>query len=179
MVLAVAGVAALGTAVPLGAVADRIGLRASAQICGIGTAAALAGYAVAVSLSGYAFAAICFAVSQAAYRSIRQALAVYDATPETRLGTRATMHTLLNVGFGLGSVIGGLVTIVGTDGAFRTAYWIAAGVATLTTIATIALPRTTGRRQRGASRGVLTALRDRRFAAAALLAAIVQLTCRC
>lgn len=176
VVLAVAGVAALGAAVPLGAVADRIGLRASATIFGVGSAAALAGYAVADSLLGYAVAAICFAVSQAAYRSIRQALAVYAAAPATRLGIRATMHTLLNVGFGLGTVIGGLVTFVGTDVAFRTAYWVAAGIATLTAFATIALPRTAVRRQERASRGVLTALRDRRFAAATLLAAIVQLT---
>ena len=36
-----------------------------------------------------------------------------------RLRIRARMHTLLNVGFGLGTMIGGLVTVVGTDRGFR------------------------------------------------------------
>ena len=116
-VLAVAGTAALGSAVPLGALADRIGLRTAATIYGLGPAAALAGYAVADSLMGYAIAATCFATSQAASRSIRQALAVSDAAQAARLKIRARMHTLLNVGFGLGTMIGGLVTVAGTEGA--------------------------------------------------------------
>jgi MFS family permease len=175
-VLAAAGTAALGSAVPLGALADRIGLRAAATIYGLGAAVALVGYAVAGSLLEYAFAATCFTTSQAASRSIRQALAVSGAAPLERLKIRARMHTLLNVGFGLGTVIGSLVTIVGTDGGFRRAYWVAAGVATLTAIASIAVPRTTVTRHGTGSPGVLIALRDRRFANATCLAAIIQLT---
>jgi MFS family permease len=174
-VLAVAGTAALGSAVPLGALADRIGLRTAATIYCLGAAAALAGYALADSLLGYAFAATCFAISQAASRSIRQALAVSDAAPAARLRIRARMHTLLNVGFGLGTMIGGLIAVVGTDRGFRMAYGVAACVAALTAIATIAVPRTTTAHGSG-RRGVLIALRDRRFANATFLAAIIQLT---
>jgi MFS family permease len=175
-VLTVAGTAALGSAVPLGALADRIGLRTAATIYGLAAAAALAGYAVADSLLGYAVAATCFATSQAASRSIRQALAVSDAAPAARLKIRARMHTLLNVGFGLGTVIGGLMAVVGTDGGFRMAYGVAAGVAALTAIATIAVPGTKMTRHGTGRRGVLIALRDRRFATAAFLAAVIQLT---
>jgi MFS family permease len=175
-VLTVAGTAALGSAVPLGAFADRIGLRTAATIYGLGAAAALAGYALADSLLGYAVAATCFATSQAASRSIRQALAVSDAAPAARLKIRARMHTLLNVGFGLGTMIGGLIAVVGTDRGFRIGYGVAACVAAVTAIATVAVPRTATARHGSGSRGVLTALRDRRFAKATFLAAVIQLT---
>jgi predicted MFS family arabinose efflux permease len=139
-----------------GALADRIGLRTAATIYGLGRQL-LAGYAVADSLMGYAIAATCFATSQAASRSIRQALAVSDAAQAARLKIRARMHTLLNVGFGLGTMIGGLVTVAGTEGGFRMAYWVAAGVATLTAVATVAVPRTTITRHGTGSRGLLLA----------------------
>ena len=175
-VLTMAGIAALGSAVPLGSLADRIGLRTAATIYGLGAAGALAGYAIADSLAGYAVAAVWFATTQAASRSIRQALAVSEAAPSERLEIRARMHTLLNVGFGLGTLIGGLVTVLGTDASVRTAYWASAGVAALTAAVTVLVPTMTGPRPRSARRGALIALRDHRFAVATFLATIVQLT---
>lgn len=176
-ILAAAGVAALISAAPLGALADRVGLRTAALVYGLGTAAALAGYAAADSLLEYGSAAICFAVSQAAAGSVRHALAVTGARPALRLGIRASMHTLVNIGVGLGTVVGGVVAVVGSDAAFRGAYTIAAAIAVLTAAAILLLPMpTTPHHSPGSPRGVLAALRDRRFAITTVLASAVQLT---
>lgn len=174
--LAAAAAAALGTAVPLGAIADHLGLRKSATLYGLGSVIALTGYALADSLVEYALAAVFFTIAQAASGSVRHALAVQGAAPATRLGIRATMHTVLNVGFGLGTALGGAVAAVGSDTAFRTMYAVAALVAAGTAASTLLLPAQESRTRDAERPRVLTALRDRRFATATALASVIQLT---
>lgn len=174
VLLTVAGVAALVTAVPLGALADRLGLRTSAAVFGLGSAAALAGYALADTGLEYVTAAVCFAIAQAAAGAVRQALAVDGAESAARLCIRASMHTLLNIGFGLGTVLGGVVAVLGSSTAFRMAYAVAAMIAVLAAVATLTLPASAHRAADSA--GILAALRDRRFATATVLASLIQLT---
>lgn len=174
--LAAAAATALGTAIPLGAIADRIGLRRSATVYGLGSALALVGYAFADSLFGYVLAAMCFAVAQAASGAVRHALAVDGVAPAKRLGIRATMHTVLNVGFGLGTALGGAIAAIGSDVAFRSLYGVAAVVAAGAATATLLLPRSVIQVSSTRRLGVLTTLRDGRFAVATALASVIGLT---
>ena len=177
LVLAAAAAVALVVAGPLGVVADRFGLRRSGAVATLGSAVALLGYAVSDSLAVYAASAVMFVVSQAVAGAIRQALAVAGAPAVERLGVRATMHTLLNVGLGAGTFVGASVAALGTSSAFRTAY-VAAGLLSISAaVATLRVRGIDEGRATVAPPGGLTVvLRDHRFVVATALAAIVQLT---
>ena len=177
LVLSAAAAVALVVAGPLGVVADRVGLRRSGAAATLGSAVALLGYAVSDSLVVYAASAVVFVVSQAVSGAIRQALAVAGAPASERLGVRATMHTLLNVGLGAGTLVGASVAALGTSSAFRTAY-VAAGLLSIAAaLATLRLRAVDEGRTRVAPPGGLAVvLRDRRFVVATALTAVVQLT---
>lgn len=177
LVLASAAVAALVLAGPLGVVADRVGLRRAGAVATLGSAAALLGYAVTDSLVAYAASAVSFVVAQAVAGAIRQALAVAGAPPDARLGVRATMHTVLNVGLGLGTVVGSLLAALDSGRAFRAAYVVAGLLSIAAAVVTLRLRGVDERRASVAPPGGLaTVLGDRQFVAATALASVVQLT---
>jgi len=178
MILAAGAASAMMLAMPLGHLADRWGLgRATALFAAVG-ASALVGYAVMGSPAGFGVAAIAFAVAQSSSAAARQALAVAGAPPQDRLVIRATMHTLLNVGIGVGTVIGAILAATGLGPNVRVAYSAGAMVMAATAAVALALPRRPHGADRAArrSRAAAAAWRDPRFALASGLAAVIQLT---
>lgn len=87
------------------------------------------------------------------------------------------MHTLLNVGLGVGTLLGASVAALGTSSAFRTAY-VAAGLLSIAAAAATLRIRgiDEGRATVARPGGLSVMLRDRRFVVATALAAVVQLT---
>lgn len=177
MILATGAASAMLLAMPLGHLADRWGLGRATALFAAVAAAALVGYAVMGSPAGFGVAAITFAVAQSSSAAARQALAVEGAPPQDRLVIRATMHTLLNVGIGLGTVIGALLAATGLGPNVRIAYGVGALVMLATAGVALTLSRRTHRATRPTSRSSAgAAWRDPRFALASGLAAVIQLT---
>jgi MFS family permease len=176
IVLAAAAAVAMVAAPLLGAIADRIGLpRAGAWYATL-SAAALVTYAATRSLTGFAVAAVVFVTAQAASGSIRHAIAVAGVQGGDRTRLRATMHTVLNAGFGCGTVLGVVVLASAADAVFSTAYALGAVLSLITAGATVRLPAPDTSAQRPRTIGTWIALRDRPFAGAVALACLVQLT---
>jgi MFS family permease len=126
LVLAASAVTSLALAAPLGRTADRIGLRNAAVAYTLALAAALAAYTVAHTLWAYAAAAIVFGVARSGIASTIQAIVARATAPEQRVSARARLHTLLNAGFGIGSVIGAAALAVGRPGFFAALYAVSA-----------------------------------------------------
>ena len=105
---ALGGGALLGLvlSVPLGRLADRIGLGRSAAGFSVVAATAMVLFAVAPSPAVYVAGALCWGVAQANLMPLRQALAASQVPLEGRVRLRAVLHTLLNIGMGLGAAWG-------------------------------------------------------------------------
>lgn len=176
LVLAFGAAASLFLAVPLGGLADRLGLSRAAALFAALAAVAVGGYAVTDSPAGFAAAAVVFGIAQSTSAAARQALAVDGAAPGDRLTIRATMNLLLNAGIGVGTVLGAVLAATGLGPTTRIAYGIGAVIMVLTAIGALTLPRPTRPTRRTGVAGALIAFRDRRFAAATGLAAAIQLT---
>ncbi|WP_224387816.1 hypothetical protein [Pseudonocardia sp. ICBG1293] len=84
VVLATAAAAALVLSVPIGMLADRVGLGRAATGLGAVAAAGLLLHAGAGGTAGYAAGAVCFAVGQAGLSAVRQAVAVSAVAPAAR-----------------------------------------------------------------------------------------------
>ncbi|TDP89895.1 MFS transporter [Labedaea rhizosphaerae] len=118
VVLAVAASVALALAAPLGRLADTVGLRRMAVVYSLALAAALAVYTFAHSLWTYAAAAIVFTVARAGVAATIQAVVAAQHTPADRVMARARLQSLLNAGFGIGSVVGAVVLAVNKPALF-------------------------------------------------------------
>src|SRR4051812_19993709 len=105
---ALGGGALLGLvlSVPLGRLADRIGLARAAAGFSVVAAAAMVLFAIAQTPGMYVAGALCWGVAQANLLPLRQALAASQVPLEGRIRLRAILHTLLNVGMGLGAAWG-------------------------------------------------------------------------
>lgn len=171
LLMATGAAVALVAAPLLGPVLDRIGLARGAAAGSLLTAAALIGYATAPGVGLLAVSVATFMTAQAISGAARQGLAATGSAVDTRHRHRATMHTLLNVGLGLGTVVGALLTLLGS---VVTGYLVAAAGSVLVAllVATVETPAS----RQTPSGGVLIALRDRRFRTALALAVLLQLT---
>lgn len=177
VVLAVAAAVAMVSAPLSGAIADRVGLPRAGACYATLSAAALVTYAATRSLTGFAVAAVVFVTAQAASGSIRHAIAVVGVQGADRTRLRASMHTVLNAGFGCGTVLGVVVLASATDAMFSTAYALGAVLSLITAGATLMLSiPDLSERGRPRAPGMWIALRDRPFAVAVGLACLVQLT---
>lgn len=183
--LAGAAAAALVVAPLSGGLMDRLGLRRAAAIGALLTAGALVGYATATAPAGLAVAIAVFMSAQAVSGAARQGLAVAGIPESERLQVRAAMHTRLNAGLGVGTLLGVLL-LAGGDSGLRSGYLVAAAVSLaagglVLHWAAPARASAAAADQRAADQvhptsGVLLALRDRRFARVLALAVVLQLT---
>jgi len=190
-VLAFATTVALLLVLPIGVLADAIGLKRAAVGLGTLVAVAFAAYAVAHGLWLYAVGATLFMVTQAGLGAVRQAIVADNVDAAARVRARAVMQTLINAGYGLGTVVGALASLSSGDAPFLAAFVLAAVLALACTALLASLPlrpRTrsapageAGRGERArrgapAPRPGLIALRDRRFTVICGLAVIVLLS---
>jgi hypothetical protein len=176
--LAMAAAVALVLLLPLGMLADAIGLRAAAVVACVGAAGALLLYAFAREPVGYVTAAIVFVATQAWIGAVRQAIVSSVTDGAQRVRQRAILHTVLNGGMGLGTVVGTVLAAVGVALWFPIAYAVGAGIAIVSGFVFFSLPPA----PRGeasvaaARRPGPVALRDRRFVTVTGLFALAQLT---
>lgn len=176
-VLATAAACALLASVPVGLLADRLGLRTAGVALSALGAVALAVYSLATGPIAYAAGAICFTVGQAGTNIVRQAIVAAAIEPDGRVRARGVLHTLLNAGMGLGTVCGAVVLALDTHATYVGTYVLGA-IAALGCAALFAgLPRGSGGPSvTAARRPGLVALRDRGFVVVTALFAVVQLT---
>ncbi len=165
--LVLAGGAALSLllSVPIGMLADAIGLRTAGLALSLIAAMALGLYAIADGLPVYAAGVACFFVAQSALNAVRQAVVGAAAAPEQRIRTRAIVYTLMNAGLGLGTVIGTLVIVIDLRAVAIGAFVLASLLAIVAGLVFLGLPRRvrTGPSVAAARRPGVVALRDRRF----------------
>ncbi|MDA0179774.1 MFS transporter [Solirubrobacter phytolaccae] len=176
VVLTVATLLALALVVPIGILADVIGLKVAAVALSTLVVAAFATYAVAHGLWLYAVGACLFMVSQAGLGAIRQAIVADNVDAHARVRGRAVMQTLINAGMGLGTVLGTIAAVAGGDTLFVVAFAFAAGLALICTAILARLPIAARTKGAPRQRPGLIALRDRRFVGICGLASIVLLT---
>ena len=177
-VLASASICSLVLIVPLGTLADRIGLRTSAVALSLLGAAALATYAVAGATWSYAVGAVLFMVAQAGIGAVRHAIVTSQIAASERVRARAVLHTLLNVGLGAGTVVGTVVAAFEKSTPFVVAFAAGSVAAVGCSLIFAGLPPLDPAQQPVAPVGMsrFQALRDFRFVRVASLAALLQLT---
>ena len=176
VVLTVATTVALLLVMPIGVLADAIGLKRAAVGLGTLVAVAFVVYALARSVWVYAVGATLFMVTQAGLGVVRQAIVADNVDAGARVRARAVMQTLINAGIGLGTVVGALAALSASDVPFLVAFAIAAALALGCTAILAGLPIRSHRDGAPRQRPGLIALRDRRFTSICALATIVLLT---
>ena len=171
---ALGGGALLGLvlSVPLGRLADRIGLARAAAGFSVVAAAAMVLFAVAETPGMYVAGALCWGVAQANLLPLRQALAASQVPLEGRIRLRAILHTLLNVGMGLGAAWGAVAIALDLRAVFVATFIVHAAICLVTGSVYAILH---------SSRGIATlpgtesvAWRDRRLLALTALAGMLQ-----
>ncbi|MGW5667505.1 MFS transporter [Micromonospora sp. NPDC003776] len=167
-----AGVSLLGT-VPLGGLTDRFGAQRVWVTGQLVQAALFAAYPLVGRFPGFLAVVVALALVDAAGGTARQVYSINALPPEERVTAMAYQRSLLNVGFGLGAVISGLVLAVDTITAYRGMAWFIAGVFLVTAIFVRRLPRLPEVTRPTEPMSRLTVLRDRPFMAVSLLSGLL------
>ena len=106
--LTIGGIAAFVSAYPLGRVVDRLGAKRCWAISSTGQAAMFAVWPFITDFKGYVALAIVFEVMGTLGGTAHGAYTIDVLPPGERVKSRAYMYSALNVGFTLGSLVGGV-----------------------------------------------------------------------
>lgn len=106
LTLGAGALAGLLLSVPLGMLADKVGIARTAAVLSGLAAVAMILFALAQTPPMYIAGALCWGVAQASLAPMRQALAASQVPLEDRVRLRAILHTLMNIGMGLGAAWG-------------------------------------------------------------------------
>lgn len=106
--LTIAGLAAFVAAYPMGMLVDRLGPKRCWAISSTGQAAMFAVWPFIDSFTGYVAMAVAMEVIGALGGTAHGAYTIDVLPPKERVTSRAYMYSALNVGFTLGSLIGGI-----------------------------------------------------------------------
>ncbi|MFE9691984.1 MFS transporter [Micromonospora sp. NPDC005806] len=167
-----AGVSLLGT-VPLGGLTDRYGPQRVWVFGQLLQAALFAAYPFVGGFPGFLAVVVALALVDAASGTARQVYSINALRPEERVTALAYQRSLLNVGFGLGAVISGLVLAVDTIAAYRGMVWFIATVFLVTAVFVRRLPRLPEATRPTEPMSRLAVLRDRPFMTVALLSGLL------
>jgi MFS family permease len=174
---ALGGGALLGLvlSVPLGRLADRIGLARAAAGFSVVAASAMVLFAVAQSPVIYVAGALCWGVAQANLMPLRQAIAASQVPIDGRVRLRAVLHTLLNIGMGLGAGWGAVVIALDLRAMFVGTFLVH-GAICLATGAVYAFLHASARGIPTLPGAESAAWRDRRLLGLTALAGLLQFT---
>ncbi|WBC02820.1 MFS transporter [Micromonospora sp. WMMA1976] len=167
-----AGASLLGT-VPLGGLTDRYGPQRVWIVCLLLDAALFAAYPFVGGFAGFLAVVIALAVTGAATGVARQGYSINVLRPEERVTAMAYQRSSLNVGFGIGALISGLVLAVDTIWAYRGMVWFIAAVFLVTAGFVRRLPRLPEVTRTAEPMSRLAVLRDRPFMTVALLSGLL------
>ncbi|MEU1397686.1 MFS transporter [Micromonospora zamorensis] len=167
-----AGVSLLGM-VPLGGLTDRYGPQ-RVWIFGLVLNAALfATYPFVGGFAGFLAVVVALAAVEAASGVAVQVYSINALPPEERVTAMAYQRSSLNVGFGLGAVLSGLVLAVDTIEAYRGMVWFISTVFLVTALFVRRLPRLPQVARATEPMSRLAVLRDRPFMAVSLLSGLL------
>ncbi|MEU5529781.1 MFS transporter [Micromonospora chersina] len=167
-----AGVSLLGT-VPLGGLTDRYGPQ-RVWVAGLLLDAALfATYPFVGGFVGFLAVVVALALVGTATGTARQVYSINALPAAERVTAMAYQRSLLNVGFGLGSVISGLVLAVDTMAAYRGMVWFIAAVFLVTAVFVRRLPRLPEVTRPAEPMSRFAVLRDRPFMTVSLLSGLL------
>ncbi|MFF0150722.1 MFS transporter [Micromonospora sp. NPDC005203] len=167
-----AGVSLLGT-VPLGGLTDRYGPQRVWVVGLVLNAALFATYPFVGGFAGFLAVVVALAAVEAASGVAVQVYSINALPPAERVTAMAYQRSSLNVGFGLGAVISGVVLTVDTMAAYRGMVWFIATVFLVTALFVRRLPRLPQVTRPVEPMGRLAVLRDRPFVAVSLLSGLL------
>jgi MFS family permease len=139
--LTFAGIAAFLAALPMGTLVDRFGPKRMWAVSAIGQAAMFAVWPFIHDFKGYVAMAVGMEVVGALGGAAHGAYTIGVLPPDERVKSRAYMYSALNVGFTLGSLIGGVALAFHSDNVLHAVPWFTAVVFLVNAVAINRLPR--------------------------------------
>jgi MFS family permease len=139
--LTFAGIASFLVAVPMGKVVDRFGPKKMWALSSAGQAAMFAVWPFITDFTGYVAMAVTMEVIGALGGAAYGAYTIDVLPPDERVKSRAYMYSALNVGFTLGSLVGGVALAFDSLDVLRLVPWFTAVVFVVNATAVTRLPR--------------------------------------
>ena len=138
--LTCAGVAAFLAALPMGKLVDRFGPKKMWAVSATGQAAMFAVWPFITDFRGYLAMAVGMEVIGALGGAAHGAYTIDVLPPDERVRSRAFMYSALNVGFTLGSLVGGFALAFDSNVVLRAVPWFTAVVFLVNASAILRLP---------------------------------------
>ncbi|MDO9495154.1 MAG: MFS transporter [Nocardioides sp.] len=139
--LTIAGAAAFLAALPMGKLVDRFGPKRMWALSATGQAAMFAVWPFITDFRGYVLMAVGMEVIGALGGAAHGAYTIDVLPPGERVRSRAYMYSALNVGFTLGSLLGGIALAFHSNTVLHALPWFTAAVFLVNAAAIIRLPR--------------------------------------
>ena len=139
--LTLAGIAAFVAAYPMGRLADRIGPKNSWALSSIAQAAIFGVWPLIDGFTGYLAMAIAMEVMAVLGSTAYGAYTIDVLPPQERVTSRAYMYSALNVGFTLGSLLGGIALAFDSNDVITMVPWFTAVVFLVNGVAITRLPK--------------------------------------
>ncbi len=139
--LTCAGVAAFLAALPMGKLVDRFGARRMWALSAFGQASMFAVWPFIDDFQGYVVMAVGMEVIGALGGAAHGAYTIDVLPPDERVMSRAYMYSALNVGFTLGSLIGGIALAFDSNDLLHAVPWFTTVVFLVNAVAISRLPR--------------------------------------
>ncbi|MFI0797959.1 MFS transporter [Amycolatopsis lurida] len=135
-----AGLTALGLAVPMGTLADRIGVQRALVVLNLWRAATMCGYLVVDGWWGFLLVTAAAVTGDQSMQPLTQALVGERVTQEMRSRVLAVHRTALNVGISIGGLAATIPLATGTLAAYQWMFGLAACTFVLAAILIAGLP---------------------------------------
>jgi MFS family permease len=139
--LTLAGIAAFLAALPMGKLVDRFGPKRMWAVSAVGQAAMFSVWPFITDFRGYLVMAIGMEVIGALGQAAHGAYTIDALPPEERVTSRAYMYSALNVGFTLGSLLGGIALAFRSNDVLHALPWFTAAVFLVNATAVTRLPK--------------------------------------
>ncbi|GIE33818.1 MFS transporter [Actinoplanes italicus] len=139
--LTIAGIASFLAALPMGKLVDRFGPKRMWAVSAIGQAAMFSVWPFITDFRGYVLMAVGMEVIGALGQAAHGAYTIDALPPEERVTSRAYMYSALNVGFTLGSLLGGIALAFRSNDVLHALPWFTAAVFLVNAAAVTRLPR--------------------------------------
>ncbi len=139
--LTFAGIAAFLVALPMGKLVDRFGAKRMWAVSAIGQAAMFSVWPFITDFHGYAAMAVGMEVVGALGGAAHGAYTIDVLPPGERVRSRAYMYSALNVGFTLGSLVGGVALAFDSNDVLHAVPWFTAVAFLVNGLAISRLPR--------------------------------------
>jgi MFS family permease len=139
--LTLAGIAAFLAALPMGKLVDRFGPKKMWAVSATGQAAMFAVWPFITDFQGYVAMAVGMEVIGALGQAAHGAYTIDALPPDERVKSRAYMYSALNVGFTLGSLLGGIALAFRSNDVLHALPWFTAAVFLVNATAVTRLPK--------------------------------------